>query len=360
VAERRAVFFWIIAGVLSFWACARLGVHGTPIDGALPWIALIFTAVAWLADSPAVQCAVPLLIACAVCFPDEQTRLLGYGAIAAVGICGAILMTPDRGIGYAVAGTALIRWIARGHVQWLREAIILAAVIAIVVIAKRSTLGIALALCAALYTPAIPFRTLAIPIVFMLAAWLDGRTPSSAQPRNSAASPRGGRGRPPVLQSLALLIIGVILALFPYSGIVARTPRYLRYGKPATNRVNLYWVLKPGQSKDIDVPPDARALILSLSNGANLKRHTVVGHIGDRELHVGDVVDWGFARREEWWRSTNRLPRHAAGLIRGYGYDGWVDGAVRVAIPGDAKTIHVDVDPHLPPQTLLQVEAFER
>jgi len=344
VAERRAVFFWIIAGVLSFWACARLGVHGTPIDGALPWIALILTAVAWLADSPAVQCAVPLLIACAVCFPDEQTRLLGYGAIAAVAFCGAILMTPDRAIGYAVAGTALIRWIARGHVQWLREAIVLAAVIVVVVVARRTSVGVALALCAALYTPGIPFRTLAIPIVFMIVAFFS----------------RGGQARAPVLHGIALLIIGVTLTLFPYSGIVARTPRYLRYGKPATNRVNLYWVLKPGQSKDIDVPPDARALILSLSNGANLKRRAVVGHAGDRELHVGDVVDWGFARREEWWRSTNRLPRHAAGRVRGYGYDGWVDGAVRVAIPGDAKTIHVDVDPHLPPQTLLQVEAFER
>jgi hypothetical protein len=345
VAERRAVFFWIIAGVLSFWACARLGVHGTPIDGALPWIALILTAVAWLADSPAVQCAVPLLIACAVCFPDEQTRLLGYGAIAAVAFCGAVLMTPDRGIGYgigyAIAGTALIRWIARGHVQWFREAIVLAAVIAIVAIAKRSTAGIALALMAALYTPGIPFRTLAIPIVFMIVA-LAARQLSTQH------------------SALSTFVIAIILTLFPYSGIVARTPRYLRYGKPATNRVNLYWVMKPGQSKDIDVPPDAHALILSLSNGANLKRHTVVGHAGDRELHVGDVVDWGFARREEWWRSTNRLPRHAAGLIRGYGYDGWVDGAVRVAIPGDAKTIHVDVDPHLPPQTLLQVEAFER
>jgi hypothetical protein len=379
-----SVGLWIAAGLLSFWACTRLGIHATSIDLALPWIALIVTFIAWLGESTAVLCAVPLLIGCAISFSDDRTRLLGYGAIVAVAFCGAMLnagaqcavrgaqngigalpnahgaLSFPRAAGFAIAGTALIRWIAREHFQFFREAILLALVIAIVAVAKHAPIGIALALLAALYTPAIPFRTLAIPIAFLIPALLEGRTPSSAQPRDSAASPRGGRGRPPLLEALSTLVIAIVVTLFPYSGIVARTPRYLRYGKPATNRVNLYWALKPGQSHDFEVPTETHALILSLSHGENLRGMTVVGRLGDRELHAGDLADWGFARRDQWWRAKNRLPRHAAGLIRGYGYDGWVDGAVRVEIPRDAKTIRVSVDPHLPPPGLLQVEAFER
>jgi hypothetical protein len=218
---------------------------------------------------------------------------------------------------------------------------LLALVIAIVLLAKRSSIGVALALLAALYTPAIPLRTLLIPVFFMIVA-------AALRPLSTQHS------------ALSTLVIAVVLTLFPYSGIVARTPRYLRYGKPATNRVNLYWAMTPGQSHDFEVPPEAHALILSLSHGEQLRGMTVVGRVGDRELHAGDLADWGFARREQWWRAKNRLPRHAAGLIRGYGYDGWVDGAVRVEIPRDAKTIRVSVDPHLPTPALLQVEAFER
>ena len=118
--------------------------------------------------------------------------------------------------------------------------------------------------------------------------------------------------------------------------------------------------MKPGEADTFDVPANARYLILSLSNGAKLKPHTIVGHLEDRELHAGDLADWGFARRSEWWNSTNHLPRHSAGLVRAYGYDAWVDGAVRFAMPANARVIHVSVDRRLPANTLLQVEAFER
>jgi hypothetical protein len=346
--QARVPVLHIAAGLLSFWACARLGIHTTSIDRALPWIALIVTFVAWLGESTAVLCAVPLLIGCAISFPDDRTRLLGYGAIVAVAFCAAMLnasahsaLSFPRAAGFAIAGTALIRWIAREHFQYFREAILLALIIAIAAVAKHAPVGIAVAVLAALYTPAIPFRTLLIPVLFMIVA-------AALRPLSTQHS------------ALSTLVIAVVLTLFPYSGIVARTPRYLRYGKPATNRVNLYWAMTPGQSHDFEVPAEAHALILSLSHGENLRGMTVIGRAGDRELHAGDLADWGFARREQWWRAKSRLPRHAAGLIRGYGYDGWVDGAVLVEIPRDAKTIRVRVDPHLPPPALLQVEAFER
>lgn len=342
--DRRAVT-WIAAGVLSFYACWRLGAHATSIDRALPWVALIVVAVAWLGESSAVLCAVPLLIGCAITFPNDRTRLLSYGVVVAVGFCGAMLnvdeLTFPRATGFAIAGTALIRWIAREHFSFIREAMLLFLIVMIVAVARRSALGIALALVAALYTPTIPLRTLAIPIGILAIAWLT--RPLSTH-----------------LSALSTLLIALMLTLFPYSGILARTPRYLRHGNPAKDRVNLYWAMHPGQTQTFEVPPDAKNVILSLSNGANLKRRTVVGHLGEQELHVGDVVDWGFARREEWWRSTNRMPRHAAGHIRAYGYDGWVDGAVRFALPPGAQTIQLNVDPRLPRETILQVEAFER
>jgi hypothetical protein len=348
VVDRRVVF-WIAAGVLSFWALWRLNVpHATPIDLALPWIALIVTLIAWLGDSSAVLCAVPLLAGCAISIPDVRTRLIGYGVIVAIAFCGAVLnvkeLTFPRAAGFAIAGTALIRWIAREHFAFLREAMLLLFVIAIVAVAKRSAFAIALAMAAALYTPAIPLRTLAIPIAFLIVA-------AMARPLSTRHS---------ALSTLALLFIAIVLTLFAYSGILARTPRWFRYGKPATSRVNLYRAMKPGETVDFDVPPDVNALILSLSNGVKLEQHAIAGRLDDRELHAGDLADWGFARREEWWLSTNHLPRRAAGLVRAYGYDGWVDGAVRFALPPNARTVRVSVDRRLPPNTLLQVEAFER
>ena len=348
MAVDRRTISWIAAGLLSFWACRLLGLQATPIDRALPWIALIAVVVAWAGECSAALSAVPLLIGAAICFPDTHTRLLAYGVVMAVALCGSILnveeMTFPRAAVFAIAGTALIRWIAREHFSTFRELVLLLGVIAIVAVAKRSAVGIALAMAAALYTPAIPFRTLAIPIAFVLAAL--ALRPLSTQ--HSA------------LSTASLFAVALIVTLFAWSGILARTPRYLKYGRPAVNRAHVYWAMHPGESHDFEVVPDAHAVILSLSNGANLPRRTVVGRLGDLELHASDLADWGFARRQEWWRSTNRLPRHAAGLIRGYGYDGWVDGAVRFALPDGAKTIRISVDRRLPASTILQVEAFER
>ena len=328
--------------MLSFWALWCLN---APF---LPWVAIVVVAIAWIGDSTAVLCAVPLLAGCAIAIADERTRLIGYGVIVAIAFCAAVLnvkeLTFPRTLGFAIAGTALVRWIAREQFSFFREAMLLICVVIIVAVAKRSAFGIALAIAAALYTPLIPLRTLGIALAFMLIAFL-------TRPLITHHSS---------LITLSLLFIAIVLTLFAYSGILARTPRWFRYGRPATDRVNLYRAMKPGESDTFDVPPDARYLILSLSNGAKLKPHTIVGRLEDREMHAGDLADWGFARRSEWWNSTNRLPRHSAGLVRAYGYDAWVDGAVRFAIPANARVVRVSVDRRLPANTLLQVEAFER
>ncbi|HEX9983940.1 MAG TPA: hypothetical protein VGF69_11800, partial [Thermoanaerobaculia bacterium] len=73
---------WLLAAAVSAYAC-HLGVqHGTPIDAALPLLALIATAVAW-ATSPAVMLAVPMLLAGELALPDERLRLLYFGVVMA-------------------------------------------------------------------------------------------------------------------------------------------------------------------------------------------------------------------------------------------------------------------------------------
>ncbi|HEX3583812.1 MAG TPA: hypothetical protein VH087_18750, partial [Thermoanaerobaculia bacterium] len=107
-------------------------------------------------------------------------------------------------------------------------------------------------------------------------------------------------------------------------------------------------------------PGDATSIAISAANGFRLKRDRVAGTLNGRPLTMCDLADWGYMRREQWWRSRNRLPRVPAGIIRGYGYDAWVDGAGRIPLPPHATRIHVAADPHLPADARLQVEAFER
>ena len=78
---------WIAAAALSAYACHLAVHHTTPIDYALPLLALAVTFLARL-SYPAVMLGVPLLIVAEIAFPDEQLRLLTFGAIlaAAVGL----------------------------------------------------------------------------------------------------------------------------------------------------------------------------------------------------------------------------------------------------------------------------------
>jgi hypothetical protein len=142
--------------------------------------------------------------------------------------------------------------------------------------------------------------------------------------------------------------------------VAARGPSYLFRATPAERLAPLNFALRPGQSIDIDVPNDAKSLAISAANGFRLKRYQVAGTLDGRPLTMRDLADWGYMRREQWWRSSNRLPRVPAGIIRGYGYDAWVDGAGRIPLPPHATRIHVAADPHLPAGARLQVEAFER
>jgi len=366
----------------------------TPIDHALPFITAVVIAIAVLcgAGNPAgdrrrsrrrytetILFAIPLLIACAICFPDAQTRLLGYGIVVAAAFCAAFWAIEEwtfvRCAGLTLAGIALLRWIARERVEIWREVVIVAGAMLIVAVMKKGPLAVAVALAAAFVTPGIPTRTLLIPFavafIAICAPLIRLFTPPSRGRRvrynesnlpsgESGRRPGEGRASRPNLVVVPALITTVMLILFPWSGVAARGITYFFRATPAQRLAPLNFALKPGESIDVDVPGDAKSIAISAANGVRLKRDTIAGALDGRPLTMRDLADWGYMRREQWWRSRNRLPRVPAGIIRGYGYDAWADGAGRIPLPPHATRIHVVADPRLPAEARLQVEAFER
>ena len=316
----------------------------TPIDRALPFVFAVLIVIAMLCGrrAAAILFAIPLLVACAICFPDAHLRLLGYGVVVAAAFCAAFWAIEEwtfvRCAGLTLAGIALLRWIARERVEVWREIVIVLGALLIVAVMKKSPLAVTLALAAAFLTPGIPTRTLLIPFAVAAVAWLIQFE----------------------LVAVPAFVTAVMLLFFPWSGIAARAIRYFFVAAPAERLAPLNFALKPGESIDIDVPGDAKAVAISAANGFRLKRDSVAGTLDGRPLTMRDLSDWGYMRREQWWRSKNRLPRVPAGIIRGYGYDAWVDGAGRIALPPHATRIRIAADPGLPAEARLQVEAFER
>ena len=105
-------------------------------------------------------------------------------------------------------------------------------------------------------------------------------------------------------------------------------------------------------------PPDATAVILSGANISGLRPGTLAGSINNVPIRVGDVADWGFLRRDQFYGSRNRVPNDPAGVLRDYGQNAWIDGAARFPIRRDAP-LHIAADPHLPAGARLQIDAFE-
>ncbi|HEV7242421.1 MAG TPA: hypothetical protein VGQ36_24545 [Thermoanaerobaculia bacterium] len=339
---------WIAAAALSAYAC-HLAVHQTtPIDQALPLLALAVTFLAWL-SYPAVMLGVPLLIVAEIAFPDEQLRLLAFGAIVAAamgcGLSARMRAGSPRPLVITVIAIVLLRWIPLDHVLLGRELFLLAIAVAIVFVLGRTPFAVAVAVIAALVTPAVPLRTLAFPLAVLLIA--------------AAARTFG-------LPALRLtwpstVVLAFVVLFFPWSGIVARAfPYFLREAKPPARRTQID-ALAPNKSASYDVPDGAKSIIVSGANVAHLRRGALLGRIepGGIDVRIGDAADWGYLRREHWYRAHNPLPRDAAGTIREYGYAAWIDGAGRVALPRGARKIRVTADAALPADASLQVEGFE-
>jgi hypothetical protein len=316
-------------------------------------IAVLVTVVAW-ASYPAVMVAVPLLILAEIALPDEKVRLLAFGLILAAGWSGAAVerRPPPAAAGrsghrfpiLALGAIVLLRWIPF-HFQW-RELFLLAAGALIVFVLGRTPFAMTVAVVTILITPAVPLRTLALPLFVLIVAVL---ARFYGMPRLRWTLP-------------SLVVLAFVMTFFAWSGIAARAfPYFLRQAQPDPERYTVNYALKPGEVVTVGVPDGARALIVSGANVARFRRGTLLGSIepGGREVRIGDAADWGYLRREFFYGSHNPLPRDAVGKVRGYGYEAWIDGAGRVPLPPGARTIRVAAAPALPSDAAFQVEAFE-
>jgi hypothetical protein len=355
---------WTLLVALSALAGKLAVFHATPIDFALPLICGVL-ALAACASEPLLLVAVPLLVVFENVLPDAQLRLMAFGAVAAIVFAVGIafgfpvaqgsdearvtefaIFARVRSLAFTAAALVLLRWIPFSEVRLLRELLVLLLALVLVEVLGRTPLAIAVGVVTAFVTPAIPLRTLALPIAVLVVALLL-RVFRAPQVR---------------LTWPASLIVGFVALFFPWSGIVARTlPFVLRPVQAQRERVTLNYALAPGVSRTIDVPPEATALIVSGANVGHLRRGVLLGRIepGGIVVRIGDAADWGSFRRDHFYDSRNPLPHDAAGQIRDWGYSAWVDGAGRIALPRNARTITVAADRALPRDAALQVEAFE-
>jgi hypothetical protein len=352
----------LCASIVVAWSFERVSVGGTAIDRALPLIAAALAVVAWTARTSrwfvAVECAIPLLIASSIVISDPRLRAIAFGVVVAAAFCGALLTTGDLmawpAVALVVAGLAFLRWIARDRVRLHlgRETLIAIGCVLLALAFRQKRWGVAAALVAALVTPAIPSRTVAIPFLFAIIV----RVLSAIVGRQRGQPPAGSI----VVDAAALLAISGTMLLFAWSGVAARALPYFWRATAARDRIPLHYALVPGEVVDIEVPEKAQSLIVSAANALALRPGTVVGEIApNTPIRIGDMADWGYARREQFWKSKNVLPRHPAGTIHDYGYDAWIDGAGRIPLPAHALRIRVTAAASLPRNTRLQIESIE-
>jgi len=295
----------------------------TPIDRALPFVAVLVTLLAWSAESVAVQLAVPLLLVAAIAVPDERLRLLTYGVIVAPAFARSLFSSFELPV--AIVGIALLRWIPLESVVIWREALILGGALLVL----RFTRSVPAAVLVAAATPLFPLKALAFPYLIaalaallprrfrffavavfavllvvarysfapmMIAAALamleEGGLPARPLVRGGGDDRSGRAGSPPSVCILLLLVV-----LFPWSGaaihalppallaivlgigIIGRLSPVLAAGgaltllfcMPATtafDRTRIDTALAPSQSLTLEVTPSRRVVVIA--SGANI------------------------------------------------------------------------------------------
>lgn len=335
-----------LTAALSAYASYLAVHHTTPIDRALPFIAVIVVVCAFVSHE-AVVAGVPVLIAIEICVADEGLRLLLFGVVlSAVVVIGVRWQSRRSWIetsGFAAALLYLLRWIPRPE-HLGRELFLLALGVLIVLVLGRTPFATMVAVLTVLVTPAVPLRTLALPLAVLGVAIL---ARIFGMPRIKLMMP-------------SAIVLSFVTLFFAWSGVVARAfPYFLRRATPQVARTVIAQALPPGKSETWDVPWDAKWLVVSAANVATLRRGAILGRVNDVPVRVGDASDWGFMRRDVFYGAHNPLPRDPAGKLRDYGYAAWVDGAGRIALPRDARVIRVTADASLPADASLQVEGFE-
>jgi len=374
---------------LSAVACAFIA-QTSPVDRALPFLAVGIAFCGWLIrDSRwvgAAEVAIPVLIATTLFVGDERTRVMIFGAVVAAVFAVAVAAaarTFANDVLLTIAGTLLLRWIPfRDVVLWRELIVIVGALAVLVALHDRSPMHIAVALAVALITPVFPGRAMVYP--FILAAVLSVSRSGVAQAilpalflifayfdRYSHAAlwiVAAIAVAIPILRRVRIpayaLAIG-LFALWPWSGIVARAfPQFLLGDPPSARHEVVGLALGAGESVSIDVPEHVSSVgvITSGANVVRMRPGRIVGRIDaggtHRDLRIGDLADFGFLRREQFFYSRNTVPRQPTDDIRGYGQTAWLHGAGRVTVPA-APEVRITAARDLPPAARLQIESVD-
>jgi hypothetical protein len=375
--------------------------------------------------SVSIQCAVPLLIAAMMTIADERTRLMAYGVIVAAAFALAVFATareterwrlagwpggpcPERSrrispptVVLATAGVILLRWIPLRDVRVVKELVLLVGSVALLFVIRRRDPSAALrtgaaetpallsVLLLAAVTPIPPGKMALLPLTVASLVFVTRRVPQVAIGLAFLIAAFFAR------YSLATIYIAVaivflipllervkpltyaaaiaIFALWPWSGIIARALPVFRNYEPASGDARPVGVaLAVSEATAIDVPPHVRHVVVTASGGqlARLKRGRVVGtieatdargYVTTRPIAIGDIADFGFNRREQFFASRNPLPRFSSGEIRDYGANAWVWGGGRTAIASanDMRNLRVIAAPNLPHDAHLQIDSVE-
>lgn len=363
---------WLIAAAVSACACGFAIAGTTPIDRALPLLALAVIVVAWVARDPRIAVAVPLLVIAESALVHEYLRLLLLGAITACALAAAVRwqMTYARAATIGVTAIVLLRWIPFAEVSVWRELVLIAGLLVMLARERsRTPLGLAAAIAFALIVPARPARMLAAPLVVAALPWffavpaalfaLFVRPPLAAIAIAAACALAARAVRWKAVQTPLLALALLAFALFPWSGVVARGPAYFLHRPRTALRHPIGIALAPGESTTISLPPNAKTLIVFGANASTLRRGTLLGMAGSTPIVVGDAGDWGYMRAENWFQSRNVVPRLPAGAIHDYGTAAWAHGAGAIPIPPGTTSLRVSADAHLPGNARLQLDSAE-
>jgi hypothetical protein len=368
--------------------------RATPIDRDLPLVALLVVAVAWSAAesrfAAAIECAIPaMLLACAF-LADERLRLMTIGAIVAAAFVLAVVAGCRLPVA-VVVGVALLRWLPTSDLEVFREALVLTGAFALfTAFRERTPLTLAITLAVAAVTPIHPGRAIVLPFVVALLVLLFRAVPGAPVAALAllvmAHFARDSYAPLFVVAALALLVplltairplayaaAAALFVLWPWSGVVARAlPLAKRFDPPAGRVQPVIAGLASSQAMTIGVPPRVRRVVVTafgenvarVREGKALGTITAIARDGSRcarELRAGDVADFGFLRRDQFFRARNPLPAQSPFEVHGYGSTAFVKGSGRVGVTCGGRDLAslLVTTAALPAGGRLQIESIE-
>jgi hypothetical protein len=376
---------YAISALLSAAALFAVSRGGTPIDHALPFLGVVIVFLAWRCCA-AIEICVPLLVIASLCIADERTRLLAFGVIVAAAFAAAVPRRFVDAAGVMLAAVLVLRWIPFSNVEVFRELIVLAGAFAVLCggqallpVLGRGGAPIVAAVAVALVTPTHPGKALLYPFVVAAIVFVARSVPAAAGVTIAllAAAHFARPVHVPLFIAAAVAVAMPLLArfrvalpayvaaialfvLWPWSGLVARAlPNFFRAVPPPENATAIGAALAASQSIEVPVPPGAKTAVVVASgaNVARLKAGRIIGTVDALPIRIGDVADFGFLRREQFFAARNPLPALPVDDVRGYGQAAFLYGAGRVIVPRPPATLRIAAAPDLPADARLQVES---